>query len=263
VPHRPAKALTLLASIVLVAGCDAAAPGVEHWRAGRFPEALAAFRDAETRAKGDASPEVLYDRALAATRAGSPAEVDAAADAAAARGGAEFAELRDFLRGNAAYSRAETSEFQADIPGSPPDSIDRAIVHAESARDAWTRAAAARSGWPAASRNARRAEILVEHLKKKKAAGPTGAKKAPNAKPRLVEGEKPPDDAEAPPMPEPPKPQAGPPQPPVEASAPPEAALSRAEVLQLLDRLDAKEREKEGVRRARRAAQAADVERDW
>jgi len=264
VPDRRKAALTAIVLSLLVAGCDATATGVEHYRAGLYPEALAAFRDAERRAGEDASPELLFDHALAAARSGEPAEVDSAADAAAARGGREFAELRDFLRGNAAYSRAETAEFQADLPMAPPDSIDRAIALATTARDAWTRAAAARGDWPAASRNAQRAEILVAHLRAKKAAGGKGDRVAGGrGKPRIVAGEKPPESPDAPPLPEPPRPQRDAPSGTKPAAETPVVPLTRAQVLALLDRLDAKEREKLDLRRARRAEQPADVERDW
>jgi hypothetical protein len=263
VRHRSNAALTAI--LFVVAGCDRTAAGVDHYRAGRFPEALAALRDAERRAGDAASPELLYDHALAAVRAGEPAEVDAAADAAAARGGPEFAALREFLRGNAAYSRAETAEFQADLPAAPPDSIDRAIAHAQTARDAWTRAAAARGDWPAANRNVQRAAILIDVLKAKKAAGGKNDRVAGGrGKPKIVAGEKPPENSDAPPMPEPPRPQRdATPDKRTAAAEAPVVPLTRAEVLHLLDRLDAKEREKLDLRRARRAEQPADVERDW
>jgi hypothetical protein len=264
VPDRPKAPLTALALLLCVAGCDRTAAGIERYRAGLYPEALAAFRDAEQRAGDGASPELLYDHALAAVRAGEPAEVDAAADAAAAHGGPEFAALREFLRGNAAYARAETAEFQADLPMAPPDSLDRAIAHATTARDAWTRAAVARGDWPAAQRNVRRAEILIDHLKEKKAAGGKGDRVAGGRpKPKIVAGEKPPENPDAPPLPEPPRPQRDAPSATKTAADAPVVPLTRAEVLRLLDRLDAKEREKLDLRRARRAEQPADVEKDW
>jgi hypothetical protein len=263
VSDRPTAALSALALVLLAAGCDRAATGVDLWRAGRFSDSLAAFRDEADRAGGGASPELLYDRALAAARAGEPDEAESAAGAAAARGGPEFAELRGFLRGNAAYSRAETFEFQADLPAAPPDCLDRAIGEAQAARDAWTRAASDRRGWPAAERNARRAAILLDHLKAKKASGATNAAKVQGGRPRIAEA-KPQDRADAPPLPEPPRPQRDS-KPPIAAApgAAEETPLTRADVLKLLDRLDAKEREKLDLRRARRAEQPADVERDW
>ena len=79
----------------LLLGGGAFGDGVRAYREGRFREALEKFTEAERNAGDDASAELLYDKALAALRAGELLVAEASAGRAADRGGPELAVLCD------------------------------------------------------------------------------------------------------------------------------------------------------------------------
>jgi hypothetical protein len=235
-----------LLTALLAAGCDASADGARAYREGRFKDAAAELSRAAKDAGDGAPAELVYDAALASLRAGDLAAAESSAQAAGKRGG-EFAALADFVRGNASYARSALSETQADRPESEPFAFDVAIKQAETARDAWARAAVTRDAWPEARRNVERALIAIERLTAKKLARQNQPKKSAEQNKPL-------------PLPQPkvdPKDKK-------ETAADVEVAdLSADEVRRLFDVLAAKEKEKRETRRTRRDIKGAEVERDW
>jgi hypothetical protein len=178
--------MTPVVAAALAAGGDAFQEGLRLQRAGKYKEALEAWRLAESEAGDDPSAELLFNKALCAFQAGDPHEAEASAEKAAASGRPEFVRGRDFLRGNIEFQRCESLERDIDAawnaqnappaPGAAPPSIDlemydRAIAQAQLARDSWA-AAAGRAGTPESAapavRNAERAVVKIEELKKKK-----------------------------------------------------------------------------------------------
>ncbi len=261
------RRLAFLLTATLLAGCDATSDGREAYREGRFREAHASFAKAAHAAGDSASAELLYDRALAALRDGDPRDAESSARNAAERGAPEVAALADFVRGNAAFARCETAALQASAPEAEPFAFDVAIAAAASARDAWASAASTRADWPEARRNAERALLKIADLREKKAEAERkrSSKSAPRPNPKPVPKTKPSTDEKDPSRPP------VPPRPPDDGAPAGEdaaataqlAELSPSEVQRLFDRLAAKEKEKLDLRRARRQATSADVERDW
>jgi hypothetical protein len=237
VPGR-SKALALLT--LLLAGCSD--PGVEAYREGRFRDA-----HAELQAAGDSAPaERVFNRALAALRAGDLTDAETAAESAAARGTPEIAALCDFARGNAAFARCRMAERQANTAAAEPFAFDVAITYARKARRLWQLAAMSRSDWPAARRNVERALLKEDELRRKKADREEQQRKKTDPKPK----------------PNPP-PTPGPDAEPDPAVDPQLKELAPEEILRLLDKLAQKEKEKRALRRSHRKARMADVERDW
>jgi tetratricopeptide (TPR) repeat protein len=200
---------------------------------------------------------VHFNRALAALQAGALPEAAAAADEAAARGGPEFAALRDFVLGNVAFARAARAEALASLPDVPPTAFDPAIAQAEAARGAWLAAAASRPDWPEARRNVERALVKLEELRRKRQEA-ADRMRSDRPKPR-------PRPRPEPPPPEPPAPREperveGRPEPQPE---PPRVELTPDQVRRLLETLERKEQEKVALRRARQRAREREVERDW
>lgn len=236
----------ILCALLLLDGDDFAA-GIRAYREGRFAEAVAAFAAAELAAGADAPPELLHDRALAALRVGDWTQAEAASRRAAERGGVEFATLHAFVRGNVAFARAQVAAEQATAVEAEPFAFEAAIALARTAAASWQEAALLRAAdWPQARRNVERALVLLADLQRKKAEAEEKRKRTEpdKAQPKLV----------------PP-----PPQEPPEAEQPPAVReLDPEEVRRLLDRLAAKEKEKQMLRR-RVAAPAAGVAgtEDW
>jgi hypothetical protein len=220
---------------------------VRAYEEGRFRDALTAFTAAEQAAGDAASGPLLYNRALAALRAGDLRVAESSAEKAAVRGGPELEGLGDFLLGNAAFARAERAKAESALREADPTALARAIAHAATARDAWQRAAASRADWPEARRNVERALLALDDLRKKKEEA---------EKNRQSKKEQPPE-----PPPPPPRPDEEIEQDPTAQPDPGE--LSAAQIAQLLARLDAKEREKRDLRRARQRVRDVAVERDW
>ncbi len=264
------RALAHLATVLCaagLAGCDRTAAGRAAWDAGRADDALAAWSAEASAAGDDASPELLYDRALAALRTGDLALAEASAAAASRRGGGRLAPLCDGVRGHVAFARSEALELEAGKPDAAPTTFDKAIALAEDALVAWRSTATAPAAGIASRRNVERAILRLERLRERRA----------EAQRRLA----PPPPTPPPPSPPPaPPPSTGepnpkPPPPPLPTGGRPEAdtpstavdpaaqELAPAEILRLLEVLGEKERQKTSVRRARRNAPGSDVEKDW
>lgn len=240
------RALVLL----LAAGGDFAA-GVAAYQAGRHAEALEAFARAEREAGDHPSPELLFDKALAALGAGELRTAEDAAGNAAALGGPEFAALRDFVMGNAAFLRSIEAERETLKPLPPPSAFDVAIAQIEAAQSAWQRAALSRPDWPAARRNVERALLRGERLRERKQAAEQDRQTMP--KPRdVLEPETESQQQEPPPVP-----------PQAQTDREPPVELSREQLLALFERVDAKEEQRVALRRSLRAKQRSSVERDW
>lgn len=249
---------------LLAAACSRTADGFAAWNDGRFEDAHREFAEEAESAGEGASAVLHWNRALASLRIGRPTEAESAADAAAERGGEEFAALRDFLRGNAAFARCDVASAQAGSAEAEPFALDVAIAHAETARRSWIAAAASRADWPEARRNVERANLRLEALRKRKAEAEDPRRKRGAPEPRPVpippptDRRKPPDapgDESAPDRPKAPGTDA-----PTEAQT---TELSADAVARLFEILEAREREKASIRRSRRAARAGEVERDW
>lgn len=220
----------LLLLDLLLLGNGAFDTGIRAYRDGRYAEALAAFAVAEQEAGGDASAALLYDLALAALQVGDLTRAEAAAEKAAVRGGAEFAALRDFVRGNVAFARGAGAGAQADTVEAEPFAFDAAIALVQAAAAHWRRAACSRrDDWPQARRNVERALQLVDELQRKKAAAEAKRKRREPDRPKPVP---PPVDQRQP-----------------KNEEPPVRELSSDEVRRLFDRLAAKEKEKLILRR--------------
>lgn len=235
----------LLLCALAVAACDATKEGARAYRAGRLRDALAAF----DRAAGDgASPELLYDRALAALALGELEVAESSVAAAAERGGPAFAARRDFVRGNVAFRRSEAAEAEAARADADATARERVVAHAEDALAFWRLAAASREDWPEARRNVERALLRLSRLRERRGDG--------GGRPR-------PEGPDAPGRPRPPseasreEPGAPPPGTPEAEPLPPER------ILRVLDLLRAKEAEKLRLRRERMRARAVAGERDW
>jgi tetratricopeptide (TPR) repeat protein len=261
-----ARVLLAATLALLLAGCDATADGRQAWRAGDAQGALAAFRRAVDAAGDSASPEVLYDLALAALRVGDLDLAEQAASRAAARGGAAFEGLRDFVRGSVSFARSEAAEAEAGKPGADATAWERATLHTEDALARWRMAAASRWDWPEARRNVERALLRLDRLREKRRDG--GGSKPP---PGTTPGGKPAPDGpveppDAPPLPPPAQPPTALPSddtPKPDGAAVESGLLSGEQVLRLFDALLEKERQKQALRRAVRAAPTPGVERDW
>jgi tetratricopeptide (TPR) repeat protein len=239
-----------LFSALLLLGAGSFGDGERAYREGRFAEALAAFREAE-RASGERAPaEILYNQALAALRAGELAEADAAAEKAAVRGGPDVAAQSAFVRGSAAFARCERAEREAALLDVRPTALDEAIAHAERARRFWLDAAATRDDWPEARRNVERALLKLEELRQRKAE--ERMKKASDAPPPSeTQPFEPPSEDRREQVEDP------------SALEPQRVELSPEQVRLLLEKLEAKEKEKLALRRAHRRLRDAGVERDW
>ena len=234
------------ACVLVILGVDALADAVRAYREGRYRDALQAFTAAEADAGANAGAELLFNKALAALRAGEPSLAESAADRAAAKGGADFAAFRDFLRGNIAFLRCEKAELQAFAPLAPASAFDPAIAFAEAAADFWRRAALLRTDWPEARRNAERALLKVEELRKKKddaAKDPRDRKKNDEERPNPPSPDDQPEEVRKP-------------------VAPPKE-LTPDEVRRLWEALKRKDAEKAKLRRLQQQALRTPAERDW
>ncbi len=250
--HVPSCAV--LGALLLLAGCGDFADGVAAYQAGRYPNAHAAFAAAERRAGDAADAVVLYDRALAALRAGKLRDAEWSIEKAVVRGGVGIDGVREFVHGNTAFARCRRAEAELTLTDPEPTAFDRAIGHAEAARDAWIRATEIAGDWPAARRNVERALLELADLRKQR----DEAQQRQRAR----------QEKQAVPSPKPERPEDQPREPGQETERPPAPqgdpdALNAQQIEALLARLAETEQEKRAVRRAERASRSADVERDW
>ncbi len=234
----------LLLLLPLLSGGDRFAEGVRAYEAGRFEDAYTAFSEAEAAAGNSASARLLFNRALAALNARELRVAEFTAEKSAARGGPELVGLGDFLLGNAAFVRGELAEAESSLMDADPTSLARAILNMKTALESWQLAAANRSNWPEARRNAERALIKLEDLERKKA-------EADEQVPQTEQTPPPTPDEETEEVEEE----------PIAQEAPPE--LSPEQLARLLDKLAQLELEKRALREATQRARSVDVEKDW
>jgi len=256
----------LLPIVLLIAGCADHADGVSAYEARDYEGARVVFASVVERGGDGAWPDALYWLALASLRTG---ELDIAEEACgrAADADVAYVPLRDFVRGNIAFLRCETAAEQARSVEAEPFAFDVAIGHAEKARGAWARAAAARDDWPSARRNAERAWLRIESLRKEKSQAEKRreTKKAGGGPPKINLVQQPPQKTDDPGERADPQSADGAGD---DSAREPELALAKGElaadqVLGVLETLRAKEDEKLMTRRARRLARSKNVERDW
>ena len=242
--------LSSMLPLLFLPGGDLFSEGVRAYQKGRLQDAYEAFTEAERAAGNDASAELLYNRALAAlglpqARGGELRAAEVSAEKAAARGGPEFAGLRDFLLGSVEFLRCERAEAEASLQDADPTSLTQAILHAENAVGSWQMAASSRADWPEARRNVERALRKLEELKQRKAEAE--ANQPPKREtPEPPPNEDPIEELEAESTPQ---------------EAPPE--LSPEQLARLLDKLAQVEAEKRTLREARQRIRSANVEKDW
>ncbi|MEM8884962.1 MAG: hypothetical protein AAGD14_12895 [Planctomycetota bacterium] len=150
----------------------------------------------------------------------------------------------DALRGHLLFAQAKQAGRQAEDAGSEPFALDFAVRLAERAGVAWQSEAV--SGDEVSRRNAERAWLLADDLRRKRDAAQRERKKTGdpefNPKPLPDDPDPKPEDAEPP-------------------EAPKIRALSADEVRQLADRLAQKERRKMELRQKERVE--SEQERDW
>ena len=227
--------LVVLASaawLALVSGPETLERGLAAYRAGRFEEAFQALREAEEEAGDEASAELLLDQALAALEAGHPIAAAVAAEKAAARGGARFFPLRDFVLGHVEYQQCLAARKRARGPEAGLPMFDEALMRARAALRFWRSALlAAGEDWPAARRNAERAWLAAREIEKER------EKALERRKRRERKGRRKPSSAGVRRRTE------------KAADKRPAGELSPAQVRRLLERMRAKEREKARSRR--------------
>ncbi|MCA8977164.1 MAG: hypothetical protein KDC98_20755 [Planctomycetes bacterium] len=214
---------------------------VADYRAGRFEPALTTFRLLAAEAGDGAAPELLGNLALAALRQRRPAEAEAAARRLLELDAVEDRSLGQFLLAQAAFERARTAELAARLPDAEPGIWQSAVDAAEQALTQWLAASRTRGDWPAAVRNAERAARKLAELRARRDASEQQSK------------------TEQAPAPKPPEPVADSEEQAPDLTLPP---LSAAEVRQLRERLQQKEREKRALRRTTNRVQQLG-ERDW
>lgn len=244
------KLLPGLLAVLVLAGGGGFRAGLAAYSEGRFADALAAFTAAELEDPENAFPELLYNRALAALRAGELRVAEISAEKAAARGGRRFQGLCDFLLGNAAFTRCLRGAAETELTSPDPTAFERAIGSCRNAIEFWQRAAAGRPDWPQARRNVERALLKLDELRDKKAEAQRQrqSKKAKPPKPKLEDD-----------------PNARKEQEEIDKVKRQKELISLTpeQLAQLLERLAQTEREKRRVRRDRQRVRTIAAERDW
>ncbi|MEQ8763724.1 MAG: hypothetical protein RL885_07350 [Planctomycetota bacterium] len=236
----------LLATLPLSLREDPVASGSAAMASGDTQAALELWREAADRARPDVPPELLTNMALAALASGRWTDAEIAAERLVVADAA-LAPLREFLQANARYGRAKQAELRADLPEAEPFAYDLAIRLMQQAKSGWIRAHLGEGEWPAARRNAERAELASSQLELKK------QKKLEEQK-KKTERDPPPEKPE-PEEPEPEKEE-------IELDAA-VAELPVEDVRRLIERLAQKEREKRALRQAEREKRSGPAERDW
>ncbi|MGE3172252.1 MAG: hypothetical protein AB7O97_06460 [Planctomycetota bacterium] len=257
---RRKAALALAALLLAAGGGDEFARGARAYAAGDFAAAQAAFAAAVAARGSDAPAALHFDLGLAALRAG---DLRAAASALAAaqdggRGDAALLRQVAFAAGHVAFARGERLARLAQQPEAEPFVYERAIEALAAARTHWVEAVLGEGDWPAARRNAERAQQRLDQVRllqqqRLQQNRSTGAQQ----RPMLLPGQDPGDDrgdGQGGGAPTDTAPN------PLQAN---DAQLSAAAVAELFAVLEQKEREKRALRRAQRRAGDAAVERDW
>ncbi len=245
-----AKSIAAWLLALSLSGCGRSPSGHEAYEDGRFEDAHAAFRRASEADADGASAEVLYNRALAALRAGDLADARSASEKAARLAAGATVSRCDFLLGHLAFAQCTLAEAQAKTAGAEPFAFDVAITYAKRAHESFAVAAMSGSGWPAARRNAERSLLKLRDLQEQKDRAKQERKRQRDPKPK--------------PKPQPkPKPKPAPDPEPQPDTAPQTKELSPEQILGLIEKLAQKEREKIGMRKAQRAERSAAIERDW
>jgi len=261
---RSAAAMLLALTLVL-AGCGRPADP-DAVRADEGPAAAATRLGARLAEKGDAaSPRLRVNHAWALLRTGADAEAEATLRALSRLPQGDLSDevraLAAFLRGNVAFTKAVAAGKDVSKPDADARARSIALRHGEDALAAWQVAAASRADWPEAQRNVERALRWVRALRERSAR----RRQQPRPNPTQPNPEEQPEgapqnDGAKPPPPTPRNPEDL-------ANERPTAATPRTltpeEVLGLLDRLQALEKEKRGVRQTTRKTQSASVEKDW
>lgn len=237
-----------LSLLLLSASGDTFTEGERAYAQGEFPAALEAFRAAETAAGEEAPAPYAFNRALAALRSGALVEAEVAAEVAAARGGADYEALRDFLFGNVAFARCDQAERLTRRPEAGLIAYDRALTHARDARDAWQAAVWRRSDWPEARRNVERAVLRIARLEQEREEAKRKAQK------RKKKPDPPKDDPDENRRKERRR---------IPKGGPQLMELTPAQVRRLFEKLSQKEREKVRLRLREQQARRVDVEQDW
>lgn len=263
-PDRPDTLILLLLCALAAVACGEFGDGVDAYDGARYEEALETFTRLAEADGQDAAPELLYNQALSALRVGELRRGAAALDHSTDRETEELDGLREFLRGNLAYAECELAEMQAGTAEAEPFAFDVATAHARKALEHWQIAATTRDDWPAARRNAERAVLKLAVLAQKKAAAEQSNSKSAS-QPEVNFKPAPGGDGKQPPKPGEDAEGGGDEEvDSAETAAATETELTAEQVLQLLDTLAEKEREKLALRRERRAARSrAEVEKDW
>jgi len=164
---RAATTACLAAALVIQGAGDFAA-GERAYREGRFGDAAAAFA-AEIAARGDAAPaELHYDLALAALAAGELAQAGDAVAQAARSDDAELLRRCAFVRGSVAWQRGEATAKLALQVEAEPFAFKPALEQIALAGAEWRIAATGATDWPAARRNAERAQRRFAELQQQK-----------------------------------------------------------------------------------------------
>ncbi|MCR9247834.1 MAG: hypothetical protein NXI31_22630 [bacterium] len=223
---------------------DAFAQAVAAYRAARYADALAGFRQCLASSESAPSVELLGNLALAALRERRPADAEPAARKLRELGDADDRALAEFLLGQARFERATLAELAARLPDAEPTAWQQGVDEAQRALEHFQAALRGRGGdWPEALRNAERASRKVAELRVERDAAEQKVQKE-----QVPQPEPPPPSAEA-----------------DEQESPPEIArepLSGPEIARVLARLAAQEREKQQLRRS--AARSRSVgQRDW
>lgn len=222
------------------------ARGLVAYRAGRFPEAHAAFQLA-LQSLGDAAPaELRWNGALAALRVLRTSDAEEALQPLLQHADERWHADAEFGLALAAHQRAERAVLAAQLADAEPLAWTMALRAMQQAIDGFARADRLRGRWPAASRNAERATQRLAELERLR-----DARQPPEAK-QTPEPEPPP----PPPSPDGQSPEEQPPELPGQG-------LEAVEVAQLLQRLQKQEQQKRTLRQNQPRPAARPLERDW
>lgn len=256
---------SLAATVAAVAGlmfqgAGTLADGERAYREGRPADAAAAFAAAVVDRGAAAPPELLYDLAVAAWAAGDREQSAAALERAAAVAAAndrEFARRLAFVRGLHAFARAEAAAKLAAQVEAEPFAFRPALEQMAVAVAQWRLAVMAADDWPAARRNAERAQARLAELQAQRDRAEADKRRRTGAaeQPKLVPTGDQPNDAQR---------DGGAGTDAQEQAAQPlRTELSPQQVAELFARLQQKQQQKAQLRRTARNAARAAVERDW